>query len=168
LTGGLIWDFYTPERLLLRTTAVYKAALHGYEALVHKWFPEFADRLRTAVTLPARLLGRIVSPGASRWETGQQASMHWHLEARPPGAESAVEISFGDDGGFRQARFAAAFDALRSYRREAADLIGGPSIHTQSLSVVVSEVSPATELAYTWLWDDLRRVSWVQGLLGRR
>jgi len=28
--------------------------------------------------------------------------------------------------------------------------------------------TPATELAYEWLWDDLRHVSWVDGMFNRR
>ena len=28
--------------------------------------------------------------------------------------------------------------------------------------------APATELAYEWLWDDLRSVLWVDGMFNRR
>jgi len=28
--------------------------------------------------------------------------------------------------------------------------------------------TPAIELAYEWLWDDLRHVSWVKGMFNRR
>ena len=28
--------------------------------------------------------------------------------------------------------------------------------------------TPGTELAYEWLWDDLRSISWVDGMFNRR
>jgi hypothetical protein len=76
----------------------------------------------------------------------------WHLDPLPPGSKNEVQIDIGKER------------AAREHMLEAAGWISSP----QYADSEFFGKTPATELAYEWLWDDLRRVSWVKGMFNRR
>jgi len=158
--GGWVWDPYTPERLLERSKAVYAGALEGYSQIVRRWLQSFAPRLRTAVMLPARLVGEVSPqrPGKG-FETGPR--IRWHLEPLPRGSESAIDLRLGERAG--EVNLGSLLARLRSARPEASAW-AFPRVHYALLDVF--HPGSATELAYGWLWDDLKEASWVQGALG--
>jgi hypothetical protein len=76
----------------------------------------------------------------------------WHLDPLPPGSKNEVQIDIGKER------------AAREHMLEAAGWISFP----QYADSEFFGKTPATELAYEWLWDGLRRVSWVKGMFNRR
>ncbi|MBD2181861.1 hypothetical protein H6S82_00135 [Planktothrix sp. FACHB-1355] len=162
--GGWIWESYSQQQILARAKAVYAGAIEGYQQLVSTWFPKFAPHLATAVTLPARLVGVIVLPKPDD-ELKGILGLEWYFEALPYEQQSYVDFRIGEDGHFMgDSSLHSRLDKrLLSLRPEAARWIR-TSIHSAILDVF--KPTSATELAYKWLWDDLKRVSWVDGLLG--
>lgn len=162
--NGWIWESYTQQQMLARAKAVYAGAIKGYQQLVNTWFPKFAPRLATAVTLPARLVGIVTLPQP---DEGPRCfpGVEWCFEALPHGQQSYVDFCIGETGTLmKNVHFPSALnERLLSQRPEAAAGIR-TSMHSQILDVF--KPNSAIELAYSWLWDDLNRVSWVDGLLG--
>jgi hypothetical protein len=159
---GGIWHPYSNEQILARAAAVYAGALEGYQQLVDVWFPKLAPRMRTAVTLPARLVGVVVPPRTNKGIEGVPR-IDWYLEALPHGSRSTVDLRLGEDRmGVENIHLAS--DRLRSLRPEAVAWLN-TVLHHGVLEIL--HPNSATELAYSWLWDDLRQVSWVEGSLGR-
>ena len=76
----------------------------------------------------------------------------WHLDPLPPGSKNEVQIDIGKER------------TAREHMLEATGWISSP----QYADSEFFGKTPATELAYEWLWDDLRRVSWVKGMFNRR
>lgn len=162
--GGVwIWSPYTDERMLARAQAVYGGALEGYRQLVDTWFPKLAPRLQTAVTLPARLVGVVVPPRPEKGFWGGP-SISWYLDALPYGSQSTVGLRLGKHHIRAQdVDSRSALERLRSLRPQATMWI---DFTTHQGFLDIFHPNSATELAYNWLWDDLRRVSWVEGMLG--
>ena len=155
--GGWLWESYTDEQMLARTKAVLWGAIEGYQQIVDKWFSRLAPRLQTAVTMPARLVGVLYSPRRSgRMLEGP--ALKWYLEALPRGSNSYIDINIGEDV-IKTNILQSSMDKLRTLRPEAASWIG-TSLHNQVLGVF--QTDSATEITYAWLWDDLRRISWVK------
>lgn len=158
-----IWDSYTDEQLLAGVTAVYGAALEWYQWIVDAWFPKVAPRMETAVILPARFVG-IVVPAPRNEEHWGGPRMSWYWDPLPHGSHSSIDIRLGKELLDFTNYYDEVTERLRRLRPAAATWISsrfhypfiGRNLHT----------TPATELVYNWLWDDLRRVGWVDGLLG--
>ena len=154
--GGGIWAPYTDKQILARAKAVYAGALEGYRQLVDTWFPRLAPRLQIAVILPARLVGVVVPPQPEKGIRGSPV-VHWYLEALHPGSRSTVDLRLGEESiGVEYLR--SADERLRASRPEAATWINA-TLHHQILDVF--HPNSATELAYSWLRNDLKRVQWV-------
>jgi hypothetical protein len=160
-TGGRLWKYYTVEQMRSHAETVYKGALDAYQQLVKTWFPKFAFRLETEVLLPARLVG-IVTPPQPNQELKSAPVLKWCFEVLPEGEQSTVDFRLADQNLWDY--IAALNDHLRSRRPEAVTWISSTTIHVSNLDVF--HPNSATKLAYTWLWDDLKRVSWVDGFLG--
>lgn len=146
--GSWVWDMYSDERLLARAEAVFAAALHGYTSLVDHWFLTLAPRLRTAATLPARLVGALKP--ASTTDSMVGPAIWWILDPVPGGELTSVDLRLGDErpGEDRLDLVDARLGALRS---GAANQIHA-TLHHEVLDVFSS--CPATELAYSWLWTE--------------
>lgn len=159
--SGRIQAPATHEKLLARAMVVYRVALDAYRDIVDRWFPNFASSLQIAVTLPARLIGGIIPP-TERTGLGRIASINWHLEPLPSGSESSVDLGLGEHH-LDDALFAATLTKLRSLRPDASTWI---TVTSRSPVLDIFRATSVTELVYTWLWDDLQRVGWVNGHLG--
>ena len=153
--GPWVWDPYSDERLLERVREVYTGAVEGYGQLVAEWFPKFAAWLDTSVTLPAKLDGELIRPrpnAPAPW-------ISWHLEPLPYGSPNVVKIVFSEsqqtDVEWR-AYTRELWEKLKLLRPHAADWIG---YHFVRSVLDIFGATPATDLAYGWLIDDLKRVS---------
>ncbi|MFB8791800.1 MAG: hypothetical protein U7123_23890 [Potamolinea sp.] len=160
-TGGRLWNYYTVDQMRSHAETVYKGALDAYQLLVKTWFPKFASRLETEVLLPARLVG-IVTPPQPNQELKTAPVLKWCFEVLPEGEQSTVDFRFADQNLWDY--IPALNDHLHSRRPEAVTWISSTTMHVSNLDVF--HPNSATKLAYTWLWDDLKRVSWVDGFLG--
>ena len=76
--GCSTWDFYSDDRLLERTTAVYSAALQLYMEMVDRWFAGFRNRLRFGRLFPVRLEGRVTKSHQPYWKGAP--SLSWCAE----------------------------------------------------------------------------------------
>lgn len=160
-TEGPLWKCYTLEQMRSHAETVYKGALDGYQQLVDRWFKKFVSRLKTKVLLPARFVG-IVTPPQPNQELKSAPILKWCFEALPKSEQSTVDLRFAEQDLWDD--IPALDDCLRSRRPEAVTWISGTTMHVSNLDVFAP--NSATNLAYTWLWNDLKRVSWVDGFLG--
>jgi hypothetical protein len=161
--GGKDWEQYTPEQLRVRAKAVYKGALDGYQELVNVWFPRLKPNLQMAALLPVRFVGVIIlrEPDQSPW--GNPPTIRWYLEPLPEGEPNDVDISFGEHDIFQThaVQIRSASQKLQALRPESASWVS----KTRCLSEyppAIFGVTPVSKLVYSWLWKDLRRVSWVK------
>lgn len=107
--------------------------------------------MQIAATLPARLTGTLILSHIDI-RIDRTPYVVWHLDPLPPGSKNEVQIEIGKER------------PAREHMLEAAGWISSP----QYADSEFFGKTPATELAYEWLWDDLRRVSWVKGMFNRR
>jgi hypothetical protein len=150
-TGSVyVWEPYFPGTLLARVQIVLEGALDGYQRFVQEYFGQLAPHMQIAATFPARLAGTLI---LSHVDTRMDRTPYvaWHLDPLPPGSENEVQINVGMER------------AAREHMLEAARWISPQYADSEFFGK-----TPATELAYEWLWDDLRHVSWVKGMFNRR
>jgi hypothetical protein len=164
--GGFIWDPWSDTQLLERTRAVYELALHGYTNVTDTLVSSLAPWMQTAVTLPALLHGRLhpaeIGGGAFGGPT-----MTWWLEAIPAGEASqiAIEIEHVED---RDLWGEIGHDLViraRSLRPRQARWLDA-TLHSGFLEIF--QPWAAEEIVYKWIWDDLKRIRWVDGVLRGR
>ncbi|MDK2789377.1 MAG: hypothetical protein PWP07_2622 [Epulopiscium sp.] len=163
LRSGWIWEGYSNERMLARAKAIYEGALEGYQQLVKIWFSKFAKRLPTWTVLPARLVGIIV-PGDRKEGFVGGPTISWYLEPLPYGRQSYIDLTLGTKE-IESKEFS--FEQLvTKFRKLRPEIATRHIIHHEILDIF--HIGSATRLAYDWLWDDLRWISWVSGMRGRR
>lgn len=153
-TGNSSWERYTPEQEILRTKAVFEGALQAYQQIITSWFPKFASRMEIVALLPAQIvvvLGRTKDGKPTRG---------WYFEPLAPGNQSIVDVRFNqasvqesDTSILKKLR-----NRIQIFRPEMTTWLT-PSIHGQ-LSTALFGLMPATELVYTWLQEDLKRIAW--------
>jgi hypothetical protein len=151
------WSRYSDEALVRRAYAVIRAAMDGYRELITTWFPRFAERLQLATLMPAKLVGGLSLPQDRGEGYYSGPSVEYYFEALPFGAANSVTLRVGEMIVFTEDLFHAMLDNRRSLRPQAVWL--SASATGQPLDVFGPD--PATQLAYGWLFQDLREVSWV-------
>ena len=90
--------FYSDDRLLERTTAVYSAALQLYMEMVDRWFAGFRNRLRFGRLFPVRLEGRVTKSHQPYWKGAP--SLSWCAKALPTGETSRVDLEWSSSEDF--------------------------------------------------------------------
>jgi hypothetical protein len=75
---------------------VYAGVLRGYQHLVAQWFAPFAPRLRTAVLLPARLVGVVRPPTRDGTGKDMPPGIAWYLEPLPVGKQPMWNSRLGN------------------------------------------------------------------------
>ena len=159
LTPPTVWSRFSDQRLLERTSAIYAAALRIYQSMVEQWFKPFADRLRLYRLMPVRLEGSL-----SRLHRGgmQFPWLDWEPVILQSNEPSHVSFVFEAESTRRWQSddyFAEQRDAFARLRRGDAERL---ALFRSSLALDGPEPRPATQLAYKWLHDELRGLSWVQ------
>lgn len=152
---GPVWLPYSEHQLLALVSAVYQGALEAYAQLVRTWFPRFASRLSTAVFLPARLRA-CVAPS----ERGHPPIISWYLDPLPAGSSTTVDVQPGN----RPVGFADLHQAHRDLLAVRGDVADRIRVRACNGVLHVFQPDAATTLAYSWLWDDLRDLKWVDGI----
>ena len=154
--GSRVSDQYSTSQKIARTKAVFEGALEAYQKIVEAWFPKFAPRLQTAVLLPVRV---IVSVGET---SDGSPTVSWYFEVLPRGSQNSVEIHPSERSRNIHLLLQDLTKKIDHLRPEASEFLSA-SIHSE-LSDIFS-ITPTTELVYRWLWNDLERVGWVNGIL---
>lgn len=161
--GGPVysWDLYSTQVAFELAQIVLAGALDGYRRLVEEYFPSFAPRMQVSASLPARLTGVLVRSSPSpHWD--RNPWVDWYLEPLPPGSQNEIDLRLGEEP-IGQEHMLAVLGRLRSMRPEAAGWIS-PG-HQVTYDLIGR--TPAIKLTHELLWDDLRRVSWVEGAFNR-
>jgi len=158
------WKCYTLEQIKAYAEYVYLQALNGYQHTVNTWFPKFADRLKLSVLMPVHLVGAIAFS-----DSDNEPNLYWHFEALPYDESNKVSFSIVEQSVAEKEFFSPkiskqANDQRHVLRPGKSLLLGNTSFQHSGLRLFQS--TSATELVYNWLWDDLQRVSWVNGFLG--
>jgi len=112
--------------------------------------------MTTAAILPARLKGVLIPPRRGQGFEGGP-TLSWYLEPLPLGSSSVVDIKIGDKPYMWEILDDLA-ELYRSMRPEAAEW-AGPTLTDQFLDIWGPH--PATQIVYSWLEKDLRRVHWL-------
>ncbi len=165
IVAGSIWDFYTDERLLERTRAIYSGALRIYISIVERWFPPFSRRLPLYRILPVRLEGWIRLNGLET-SRNRRPTLDWYVRILPEVQQN--EVLFELDLGFNSMSSREFFDRDDLFEEEKSafealrpDLPGAFSMTlTRSALSELLDPYPATELAHSWLRDDLKELGW--------
>jgi hypothetical protein len=157
-TGSWISEYFSAQRSLERTRAVYSAALQAYEALVGNYLPKFAPRLRHYAVLPVRLHG-ILIPDAEHDGSGREP-FSCRFEPLRHGARNEIAFELGSE---QQARETVQLNEgrigqARALRPECADWLGAFS-DGGSLSTIYQR-DPCSRIVYEWLESDLQEVNW--------
>jgi hypothetical protein len=159
--SAYVWEWYSPEALLERVRMVLERALEGYRRFVEEFFPRLAPHMLIAATLPARLAGTLIlEPREGRPDIRPYVA--WHLEPLPPGSENELSVEIGRERAGRE-HMLAVLRRTQFMRSEAAAWIYSPEYADSEFY----GKTPATELAYEWLWNDLRHISCVEGMFNR-
>lgn len=162
--GSVVWNFYSDERLLERTNAIYSAALRIYERMVDRWFCGFRDRLRLYRLLPVRLEGRLTCSRPQE-PASVGPNLTWWTRSLPAGERSTVVIEMG--GGEDLDHFLYWREEENNLRQLHPEYETLPALWVSGGGGAIFNDRPATDLAQQWLIDELRELGWdlsYQGL----
>lgn len=157
-----VWEPYSQEQMLARIKVVYANAFEGYRSLVNTWFPNLANRLQMAIKMPLRLVGE-VSFGSGMGLGSPH--MKYFFEPLPYGSQNDIDVRVAKSSGRMDSRelFDSMWRQWRALRPEFSDWLV-VAITTSVLRIFGP--TPVTELVYSWLWNDLQQLGWVEGFLG--
>lgn len=160
---GWVWSPYSNGRMLERTQFIYSKALEAYNQIVDTWFPTFKNRLNTAAIQPARLVGELNISEQTGY--GGAPTLHWFFNPIYSSDNNLIDIKLSNDkSNTIKNEWDSTVEKLKNSRPQALSWIT-LSLHHQGLEIFHSY--PVTNIVYNWLWDDLKRISWVNGLLNR-
>lgn len=173
--GNWVWSPYSDAQTLARATKIYSASLEAYQKLVEKWFPKFVSSFSIASLLPARLIG-VITPDEPYGQVGP--GIDYFFEQLPLGSKSGVDIKLRNTAKEKYELNITPIklhpQTVRSIETIESILPEGLTIHPRipkffhNARLDIFHTTPAIELTYSWLWNDLSRLSWVDGALGYR
>jgi hypothetical protein len=166
-SGGLVRELYSDESLRTLIERVYTNALVIYRDLVAAWFPNLEPTLGLASFMPVLIRGQLLDAAHS----AQYSSPYLTYRMTPleladsPRAEIELVTQREAFPDFEPER---AWEQYQQLRQKIAQLHPGAESwatpHTVTTLVSLFKDTPATALAYRWLWDDLRRLHLVKRL----
>ncbi len=155
---------YSLTRLGERAQAILTAAMVSYQEIVDALFPKFKDTLHTRLLMPATMEGDLT---VHRDSWGQSNHEVWLTSwMRPGGTENRVDVTVESDNA--AVRMHDSDDLLYDHFREW--LNSHPEVRAFAYYVRSSGATelfgqaPASALAWKWLWDDLKRAGFVDGI----
>ncbi len=157
--GGWVWSPYSPKAVVARSRAVYLAALAGYSELASIWLAPFAELMNFRNNLPATLRGEVEIR-----EDGVGPVMNWFLDPLPEGSENQVSIELMHDSVDSDPLhkiddiLIPAHRRLQKMRPAISDIVSSP-YHQQLLRIFGP--TPAKEVVYQWLENDLKQIGWL-------
>lgn len=155
-SSGWVWGPFSPERLLERTIGVFEGAVRAYIQVVETWLAPIANRLTIYATLPAQLTGTLTVRDGEDYASGPVLT--WWFDPIRADAATSVRFSLGElpaDAVFGAKPGGEQYTKLIAMRPRARRWLHA-SRHQQALDIFGS--TPATQLAFRWLADDLKRI----------
>jgi hypothetical protein len=164
-SGGLVRELYSDEALRLLIEQVHTSALGIYRDLVDVWFPKLAPTLGLASFMPILIRGQLLASAHS--EDYSQPHFRYQMTPLPlPEAPRAEVKLVTEPAAFREFDLQQARAQFLRLRDEIARLHPGAEgwVAPQAARTTGSfwNDTPATSLAYQWLWEDLRRLRVVR------
>jgi len=159
--SGPILSMYSAEALRSRLEVIFSGALGMYRQLVETWFRRFAARLAVYSLMPVEVTGVLRHAPE---DCQDKSVLFWYMKPIANGNSDSVEIALGDPrtaGGDREL-----LDRLHTSSAESRPDRGrfsSVSTYTAAASLFVHSY-PVTNLAYHWLWEDLERLKWIEGM----
>ena len=153
---------HSTEALLAYARDVYLGAFEGYLQLIDRLSP-LIPKLQLVSILPARLVGVLALPNNS-----DSVSISRYWEPLPANSQNEVQFSLsthslpGDDPSVM-----AAMQKWISLRPQWWMYFTMQTSTIPQLTKSWLGANPVTELAYEFLWEDLKRMGWVDGSLVR-
>jgi len=141
--------------------AIFSGALEMYRQLVETWFEPFAARLGVYSLMPVAVQGVLRH---SSDDSQDKSTLFWYMKPLTNADGDSVEVVQGDPGAAGGGhelldRLHTASSASRPDRGRFASV----STHTAAASLFIHSY-PVTDLAYEWLWKDLGRLKWIEGM----
>ncbi|MEU9982255.1 hypothetical protein [Streptomyces sp. NPDC050856] len=164
-SSGWVWKFYTPERLLELTRFVYARALDAYAEMMSTLFANFTYTLNHSSLLPATLKGTLHVGEGDSFTDGPVLDYCLIPLADTESSQSRVDISIAQS---REVRIPQEYEKYQPYLRRFH--IDNPerapfSFHGWTQTALhIWESRPATNIAFRWLWSDLRSLGLVTSL----
>lgn len=181
-TQELQWGAFKPETMLERARQIFSAAMACYCELAATVAPRFEDTLGHRGLMPVQFYGDVFyDPHRERaafdFPGPDEPAISWLLKPigrpAPDGRRTggnAVSLTLNDDaradeikddrdvlyGSFRE--YLEAYPAYEPFATSFATHVGRFELLSDR---------PATRIALSWLWDDLKRLGWVHGSFPR-
>jgi len=153
-----LWSDYSPAALLSAAAGVYAGAAEIYEALVTAWFGSLRERLRHAAMLPAVVKGRLLVRTSENSDTYSPPILwlQWHPRPRPGATRFEFVLA---EKGFSRDEEQAYWQEFLAVREPTHPWLS-PRSGWVSLTKLYG-MTPATDLAYEWLYEDLKETALV-------
>ena len=164
--SGFILNGYSDQRLLERATAIYEGALRIYQSMVERWFMCFARRLSHYRLFPVRLEGWLVATQDNSSIRGDTRCLVWYSRILPEGQQNEVTFKLATRLSTPEIRELFNSESLYNeeelaFRNHRQGLPGDFVLSsTQSGLIELLQPYPATDLAISWLRDDLDELGW--------
>ena len=158
--GKWIWSPYSDEQLLKRAEAVYSAALLIYQQFAQRWFSKLVLGFDMFAATPGRIVA-LLEPPHSR-EEGVGPALNWYIE--PFDSQDLPHKFELCDAKLSRDNFWKECYVKRQDKTNLAGLgsINRPRIFSGGIYLLdLYSKTPATNLAYKWLWNDLKKISWL-------
>ncbi|BDD73501.1 NACHT domain-containing protein [Streptomyces anthocyanicus] len=164
-SSGWVWKFYTPERLHELTCFVYARALDAYAEMMSTLFRNFTFTLNHASLLPATLKGALHVGEGDSFTDGPVLDYCLIPLADTESSQNRVDIIIAQS---REVRIPQEYEKYEPYLRRFH--IDNPerapfSFHGWTQTALhIWESRPATNIAFRWIWSDLRSLGLVKSL----
>lgn len=176
------WGQYRPESIQARAESVAAAALSCYLELAELIAPNFGDTLGVRGLMPVEFYGNLHYTGPDSdpdWWGPPEPGLAWLLKPIPSPSQAprdhalianSVSLTLNDEA--REAELHDDRDELYHWHEQR--LVDRPayepfaaafSTHYGRFDILGDR--PATRLALTWLWEDLKHLGWVTGMTPR-
>lgn len=178
-TGGLVWDFYSPQRLIEFELEVYGGACEAYDEAIACTFARLGWSMPSSVLAPFGVILEVQFDSGSRLGdipglTVMRVPMALMPQIAPSGVGEvwsasgrAVATQTRSERMDDWERHSVTAEKIRLWLSEQnCEAIGGVG-WTQTGANDMSNVRPACNVAAHWLWDDLKSVGLGTGTFPR-
>lgn len=159
-SAGWLRSCYSKERMLQRITDTYTKAINEYKSFIDTFFHSLKNYLSTYLILPCNLVGILQYDENSK--SISEPSMTWYLSPLPKAEQNICNITYSSKDNIWK-NSSSIFENLRKalilYRADNSYFInffirGGRCFDTS--------LTPVTNLIYSWLKDDLKKIGWIE------